>query len=75
MLIRKYLPFARVCSGSIVTSATSRGGSTVSVSATPVKSSMYTCRNRGAASRSAPCGYLALRACAQRRAASGGGCS
>eukprot|EP00965_Chrysotila_dentata_P065856 2181670-Pleurochrysis_carterae.AAC.1 len=55
--------------------ATSGGGRTSSSSATPVKSSMYTCRYRGSQPCSPPCVPARRRARAQRSAALGGGCS
>eukprot|EP00965_Chrysotila_dentata_P055668 1846598-Pleurochrysis_carterae.AAC.1 len=62
--------------GSIVTPATSAGGSTSSESAAPVKSSMYTCRYRGASCAGAPSGiplrrWTSARRAAQRAAAGG----
>eukprot|EP00965_Chrysotila_dentata_P183728 6066517-Pleurochrysis_carterae.AAC.1 len=61
--------------GSIVTPATSAGGSTSSESAAPVKSSMYTCRYRGASCAAPPgmplCRWTSARRAAQRAAAGG----
>eukprot|EP00965_Chrysotila_dentata_P080757 2664639-Pleurochrysis_carterae.AAC.1 len=59
----------------MVTSATSGGGLTSSSSATPVKSSIYTCKYRDSPPRVAPCTPALRRALVQRAAASGGGCS
>eukprot|EP00965_Chrysotila_dentata_P067751 2242051-Pleurochrysis_carterae.AAC.1 len=54
--------------GSIVTPATSAGGSTSSESAAPVKSSMYTCKYLGA-NCAAPAGMSPPRWASARRAA------
>eukprot|EP00965_Chrysotila_dentata_P005598 184004-Pleurochrysis_carterae.AAC.1 len=61
------------------TSATSTGVATGSARATPVKSSMYTCKYRGAAAVSPPSHPSArarrVRSSVHLRAAAGGGCA
>eukprot|EP00965_Chrysotila_dentata_P199223 6179249-Pleurochrysis_carterae.AAC.1 len=67
-----------VCTASITYPSSVSGTGTLSHSATPVKSSIYTCKYRGASCSapppSAPAACRAALRSPQRRAAPGGGC-